>query len=166
MSVESYLCNVCNKTFATAKILVAHQKTAKYCLKMQGIQNPETICEFCQAEYSTIYRLRDHQTKCTRKPSEQVGKHVIDLYEYKLQTLEKMLSQKDAEISILREQLEKRMDDITDIARQTKTNTTNNTYNHIHHILADGKTFLEMTEPDRIRNMDEYFWQGHAANMV
>lgn len=55
----------------------------------------------------------------------------------------------------------------------TTTTTNNNTYNHIHHVLADGKTFLEMTSHNRIKaivneNKEKYFWQGQmgAANLV
>ena len=54
-----------------------------------------------------------------------------------------------------------------------RSTTTNNTCNHIHHILADGKTYLEMTDHNRIKaiaheNKEKYFWQGQtgAANLV
>jgi hypothetical protein len=68
----------------------------------------------------------------------------------------------------------KHADDLANrIADRSTISTTNNTYNHIHHVLADGKTFLEMTHPDRVKaivqeNTDKYFWQGQsgAANLV
>lgn len=138
-----FACQHCQSTFVTQRNLVSHQKQAKYCLEKQGISaSAETLCAFCNTQFSTIYRLRHHLESCVQKKrveekmvEEKDRNHVVEMYELKLRMQEKEISnlkeqyerensnlkeQYERELSILRDQLEKRIDDITDIARQTK----------------------------------------------
>lgn len=123
-----FTCNFCSTVFTTNTALVAHQKTAKYCLVKQGLPVPKNpVCEFCERSYSTPARLRSHQEQCaTKRKLEKIEDprnnidYTVEMYEMRLKHLEEKLNDKDAEISLLREQLERRIDDITDIACQTK----------------------------------------------
>ena len=45
-------CNFCNKTFLNIGNLRNHQKTAKYCLKIQCSDIENFKCEFCNKTYS------------------------------------------------------------------------------------------------------------------
>lgn len=162
-------CSFCQTSFISQRSLTAHQKTARYCLEKQGLSSAQQhVCEFCENQYSTVYRLRDHQQKCTEKQKfetenakTKTNQHLIDMYELKLQVLEdklhdkeseiqKLITQHEREVAKLSEQLERRIDDITDIARQTKTKTNHtniqinnaapldlNDISHIHSILQE-----------------------------
>lgn len=164
-----YTCEFCHSTFATKGNLSNHQRTAKFCLSKQGVQSArDTVCEFCQTQYSTVYRLRQHTAVCSvKKHLEEKEKHhdddryqhVVDMYELKLQMLERenialkeqlvqRIDAKDAEIALLREQLEKRIEDITDMARQAKSNDTN-------HITINNNTMtaLDLRNTDSIHSM-------------
>jgi hypothetical protein len=54
------------------------------------------------------------------------------------------------------------------IERPTTTNNVHTSHNHIHNILVDGKTFAEMTDPERIetiarQKMRPYWLKGQAG---
>lgn len=142
-------CQFCKSSFSNSQNLLAHQRSAKYCLEKQGIPAPPSpVCEFCNQSFSTPTRLRTHKETCINKvrveekrADETILQHTVNMYELKLQMMEEKLKakdeentllkeqlalridEKDTQICLLREQLERRIDDITDIARQTKTKT-------------------------------------------
>ena len=83
------------------------------------------------------------------------------------------LARRDNEIQRLLGKLEVTESHFNRMADRSTITTTTNTYNHTHHVLVDGKTYLEMTDYDRIKaiaheNKEKYFWQGQtgAANLV
>lgn len=141
-----HTCEFCGSTFICSSSLKLHLKTAKYCLKLQNIEPAiRHICDYCQKEYSTSNTLKEHSTRCAKKRKiEEATSHnqLIEMYEAKLRDL---AEHKDAEIAYLKQQLEKRMDDITDIARQTKTKTTN--------IVVNQTGFLNLKDTDSIHNL-------------
>lgn len=59
---EAKTCCHCGKKFRKQSELVRHQKTAKYCLKMQGeIPKGELICEFCGHDFHRQSDLIKHK---------------------------------------------------------------------------------------------------------
>jgi|LakMenEpi03Aug12_release.lakeMendotaPanAssembly.Ray.scaffolds.fasta_scaffold247013_2 hypothetical protein len=70
----SHICNFCKNEYTTEGNLIKHQKTAKFCLK---IQNPKKIekngkqtiiaCEFCNKDFSTKYDRNKHHETCKIK---------------------------------------------------------------------------------------------------
>lgn len=156
-----YLCQYCDKSFTTQGNLTHHQQTAKYCLQRQGIDDVKTYptCSHCQKQYTTTFRLQEHIKSCSVKLEQdremeveaRISK-ISEEYEMKHQMLVMM---KDQEIALLKqqlekceEQLEKRIDDIADIARQTKTKTTQN------NILINTPT-LDLSNTDHIHSVLE-----------
>lgn len=136
-------CDICKQTFISKGNLIIHQRSAKYCLAQRTSQNASIsapiLCSFCNKEYSTVSNLRTHQKKCSA-----IKQHNEDAWRNKAQEYEALLKSKDVELfeakmqaqaaenallkqelHDLKAQLERRMDDITDIARQTKTKTNN-----------------------------------------
>ena len=110
-------CRFCTKQFKTKYLLNNHQKQAKYCLKIQESQNSEEIisslvtCKFCFKNFSPGNFCR-HDAICKKK-----NKYLIDennrLKSEKDQEISilKMRSEKDLEILILKMKSEKERDE-------------------------------------------------------
>lgn len=170
-----FTCEHCETVFSTQGALVHHQKSALYCLQKQGITAPnvDLMCPHCDKTYSTSYRLRQHVTTCNAKrSSDDDCARLTELYELKLQAKDELVKKQQEEIDYLKSELSKRVDDLTDIAKQTKTktSTTNNivvnssTLNlndtsHIHsilqthldgNVLADGQRGLARMIKDQL----------------
>ena len=64
-------CKYCKKIFKTKSILNHHQKTAKYCLKIQqesGLKIKELFkCEYCNKSLSQKVDLERHLITCSVK---------------------------------------------------------------------------------------------------
>ena len=60
----SQLCEFCKNFFVTKSALHHHQQSAKYCLKIQGIQTTKYICSNCNKSLSDKRMLDTHQEKC------------------------------------------------------------------------------------------------------
>lgn len=174
-----FKCEFCETEFTVKSSLVAHQKSAKYCLEAQGVDAASSAkCEFCEKVYTKQRTLIEHLRTCPIKKQhdlqiyyEQVVtdlraqhdhqlqameqqnlmlKHRIDQLEEQLQTQhekyknqemsfqqkyyeailqerDRMLQEKDVRIEKSEKERKKCLEDITDMARQTKTkNTTTN----------------------------------------
>ena len=68
-------CEFCNNNFGNKHVLKTHQKTAKYCLKLQGVSILKKFsCNICKIEFSTKFILQRHMD--THTDSE------MDMFEY------------------------------------------------------------------------------------
>lgn len=65
-------CIHCKSTFSSPSLLNRHQRTAKYCLKLQNRES-DIVCDYCDKTLSSLQQLRKHMKKCEgeRKPYEQ-----------------------------------------------------------------------------------------------
>ena len=117
----SCICEFCKGEFSAKCNLLYHQKTAKYCLKLQG-KNSVYNCKTCKKELCDKRQLEKHQESCIS----------ID----DLKKLEKLNIEKDVTIKCLKDQIkqyEKTIDTLQDklenLASQgvnKPTTTTNN----------------------------------------
>ena len=59
-------CTFCNKIFSSKSSLNNHQKTTKYCLKLQGKLEEEGnfICEYCNKKFTLKTNLLNHHGIC------------------------------------------------------------------------------------------------------
>jgi hypothetical protein len=80
---NTYICQYCNKSYATLYILKNHQKTAKFCIELQNKEIKEKNnttsncisevevdlfkCEYCNKEFTTKYNYNFHLTNCKEK---------------------------------------------------------------------------------------------------
>lgn len=106
------ICNFCKKEFATKGNLISHQKTAKYCLEIQGKNIEDYKCDYCNKNYTSLYNLNEHYNSCKLKKKEQeklIEKKRNDEYNNKIKNIEEkykkeilsyklIISQKDKEI--------------------------------------------------------------------
>ena len=61
-------CDFCKKTFASKSNLYTHQKTAKFCLKLQGKDNEKNFdCKYCDKVLTQRSSLEDHIAICKEK---------------------------------------------------------------------------------------------------
>ena len=82
-------CEFCKREFSTKPNLSAHQKSAKYCLDIQGKNNDSFKCE-CNKIFTCQQRLDEHQNKSCKI------KYKIN-YEQKLSEKDKQCEQKLSE---------------------------------------------------------------------
>ena len=102
-------CPYCNTKFSCKTSLKHHQETAKYCLKLQGINTKKFVCECCQKNFSTKYRLENHYRSCLsykKKSIENEFNSEKNKLLEKLSEMKKIIEQKDLCIVNLQNKLE------------------------------------------------------------
>ena len=141
-------CNYCKKIFSNKSSLNNHQKTARYCLKIQNKESYESFsCKYCCKIFTTKDILLKHLQRCKYKElneKEELKKLVIieelqqelikkdkELQYQKttVKELQQELIEKDKENSLLKGQLIYCKGDhefIKEIAKQPNINTINN----------------------------------------
>jgi len=64
-------CKYCNKIFTRLHNLYKHQRTAKYCLKLQCSEKADaddlSTCKYCSMEFNRQDNLKRHEKVCTVK---------------------------------------------------------------------------------------------------
>ena len=105
-------CTFCNKEFSSKSNLVAHQKTAKFCLEIQGKNDKNFECEYCCKKFTQNQSLIDHFNVCKEKGKKEYAKQ-FDAENFKLKERlrereEYIAKQFDAENFQLKERLRER----------------------------------------------------------
>jgi hypothetical protein len=175
-------CTFCSKKFSSKSNLLAHQKTTKYCLDIQGKENKQFECKYCSKTFSLNQTLNEHFNSCKEKQrKEEVEKdekyhnsikklqsEIMGLkrsekdkltekdryYEEKMKHYQEKLEEKEATIAKLEAKLEKFEDAV--ISAKKPTNTTNNT----NIVLSNT---LNLQDTDRIRGIID---EGLTKNVV
>lgn len=57
-------CEFCGSTFATKSGLNLHLKSAKYCLQLQGKENSNAKCSYCQKDFGNRINMDGHMSVC------------------------------------------------------------------------------------------------------
>lgn len=121
-------CKYCNNIFSCKTSLKHHQRTAKYCLKIQGKKIKKYICESCNKDLSTKHRLQTHYQTCDKYKKQKYElefdkerKYLLD----KIADLEDQLVFKTKHIDKLQDKLENIA--IQAVRRPTTTNNMNKT---------------------------------------
>ncbi len=98
------LCQYYKKEFKTSNYLLKHQKTTKFCLKIQRgeIENDTNECSFCNKTFANKGNLNIHISICKEKQKKDTVDVIIANKENELNSLvekyEKELSKKDEDI--------------------------------------------------------------------
>ena len=59
-------CDFCDSSFSSTRALKHHQKTAKYCIKLQGKTSKLFKCKHCDKILSTNQNLKVHKSNCVK----------------------------------------------------------------------------------------------------
>ena len=128
-------CEYCNNVFKTAKIMIQHQKRAKFCLIKQKKQ---IICESCNFISYSQNDFENHQNNCITflkskiKELQEENKDIIyyqnetEFYKKQLTEKNEQLVEKDNQIKHLQDQIVS----ITKTAVSKPTTTNNNNINN------------------------------------
>jgi hypothetical protein len=87
-------CILCKNTFNSKSSLKHHQKTARYCLKIQGVKSKEYICMTCDKTFSNKYNLSVHYQTC----SNYKAYHISNQYKEEISHLHEKIAQKEKTI--------------------------------------------------------------------
>ena len=89
-------CEFCSNEFISKTSLIHHQKTAKYCILLQGIdKNTNFVCLKCNKRLSTQNRLYTHEQTCKKHMEDIIRKEC----EQKLIEKDKIILDRDLIIS-------------------------------------------------------------------
>ena len=81
-------CHYCKKIFNNKYTLGQHQKTAKYCLELQGTTNTSFTCSYCNKNLCTNDKLYTHYQSCKEKLKHEIVKNVEIENEYLKKTIQ------------------------------------------------------------------------------
>ena len=140
------LCDFCKKSFSSKTNLVSHQKTAKYCLEIQGKKTIEDFkCKYCEKKFTTTQNLNEHYNSCKIKNQKLTEDKTKIQYEAQINILNITIAEKEKDhqkdIEILNitiaekektiEKLERKIETyekrLFDMAAKPTTSNTNNT---------------------------------------
>ena len=127
-------CKFCDKKLSNKHTLKTHQRTAKYCLKLQKKNINLFECKDCNKKFTTKQNLQRHNDICISKAykykimNENLENELAELRDYKSKCLnyeEELLEVRrdyERKIQILQDKLE-------NVAIQAARRPTHNTYN-------------------------------------
>ena len=126
-------CNFCKNTFNSKSSLKNHQKTARYCLKIQGVKSKKYICLICEKTFSNNYNLSVHTVSCNQSKTAIKLKKNLDNIESRLEQTINLLEQKEHTIQDQKKTIKDLQDKLENIAikavqRPTTKNTQINNY--------------------------------------
>lgn len=98
-------CDFCNRSFSTKGILISHQKSAKYCLKLQNKNNENFTCNFCTKNFTSQYNLNEHFNTCKEKQHDEMEIRLKNGFIKEIEQLKEKL--KEMEINYIRQSEEK-----------------------------------------------------------
>lgn len=137
------ICEFCKKSFATKGNLVLHQRTAKYCLEIQGKTIEDYKCRYCSKNFTSSQHLNEHYNSCkvkkeedkklaeekTQEKYENKIKHVEESHKKEIEILQKDHKKEVELLNTIIEKLEKKLEvyeeKLFNIASRP-TNTNNN----------------------------------------
>ena len=167
-------CEFCKKEFTMKGNLISHQKTAKYCLEIQGKNiknNSNFTCDYCNKTFTLKHILNDHISICKEKQKKEVenkDNKLIKDHNDQIQKIRddcerehkkevELLNQIIGKLEIKLESYEKRLFDMASRPNTTHTNNNNKT-------VVINNTNLPLTN-EVLRQCASTFTIDHAKNI-
>jgi hypothetical protein len=151
----TYNCEFCKKNFSTKSSLKTHQKSAKYCLKIQNKPIKDKFkCDGCGKKFTTLLHINRHMEICKtievtlnlREKVKILENNIFELQDYKskyLTLLEENIEQKDQYERKIKE-LQDKLENIALKAVSRPVSTTKNTQiNYIQNLQPVTEEHLE-----------------------
>ena len=129
-------CEFCKKSFSIKANLTKHQKTAKYCLKIQ--HSLKFICSGCDKELSTKQSLNIHYQSCEKYKTKDIENLIIEKIEKNL-----IIEKVEKENLELRERIKEQQEHIKELENKLENialkaicrpTTTNNNKTQINYL--------------------------------
>lgn len=152
--VQHPICKYCEKSFTRTSSLSDHYQT---CIHKREHDVKTQYEHLLNESTMRIHELETQVAKCEQRIQHLEHQNISQemtfqqrYYEALLQEKDKIMLEREARLERSERELEKRMDDITDIARQTKTKTTHTNTN----IMINSAT-LDLQDTSHIREILE-----------
>ena len=126
-------CKYCNNQFIAKTSLIHHQKTAKYCLELQGQKLKLYVCESCNKDVSTKHRLLTHYQSCDKYKENMIS----NKYKKDVENLVLQLEEKDKIIEKQEKQIKELQDKLENIAVKAVSRPTSDFIEDASTIIID-----------------------------
>ncbi len=122
-------CQYCHNKFVSKTSLNNHQKTAKYCLEIQGVKSLKTFeCHACGKIFSRSYHLQRHQKQCKSNDRLYELETKLAQTEKDIESYKKDIVQKDILIEEQKETIKELRKQIKNIATTSILNNKDKLY--------------------------------------
>jgi len=133
--------------FSNKQNLNAHQKRAKYCLKLQGVEKPNLYhCSTCNKGFQITANYKRHQNTCKNV-------NIIKALQDKLVTANNTITQITQERDTLSEVLTNLQNDYKDLATTAVKRPTNTKNVQINNYIKNMAPLLESDLADNVINL-------------
>ncbi len=150
------ICEFCKKNLKNLSILNNHQKTAKYCLLLQGNGNDKKFkCNFCSKCYSQKKDLDRHLLNCIDK--------IIHEKDLIIHEKDIIIHEKDVIIHEKENRIKELQDQLVDIIK-TRPPTINNNNNNNNNNNQRINTIINNLQPitdDHLKEQSQYLTLDH-----
>jgi hypothetical protein len=109
-------CDHCNHIFKSHSSLKHHQKTAIYCLKIQGVKNTKFICTECKKVFASNNSLSVHKVTCRTSKSSLKLREQLSKAELQITQCTFLIEQKDTQLKNLEHQIKELQDKLENVA--------------------------------------------------
>lgn len=147
-----YQCEFCGSELNSERSLIAHKKTAKYCLELRGIESEVYKC-LCLKEFSVKSNLRKHEKVCEKMIQELLKEELeakdleIEEMAKKMRILEKKNTVLNTKVSALRRENQKLKTEAAVIA----SDTTASIYKEEYKAIRDKPTTVYNTTNNKLK---------------
>lgn len=167
---NGYICEWCKNSFTFVQNLKKHQKTAIYCLKIQGIDSEQLKCKFCCKEYTTKPSYNKHIQKCPQKAIATLKKYKKIKNEVKQLREENSIVKEEnkalkKKVKKLKEEVVSKNGEIKGMKKAPAKTITNNTTNAFFHPKLD-KIVTDTIRPLTIETVVEDIEDGRYTEKL
>ena len=154
-------CQFCKNKFTTIKILTTHQKSAKYCIKLQGVKGKSFNCDFCTKNFTQKVDLERHYTICINKRLKDLENEYI----YKINEKDKQINEKDKQINEKDKQIKDLQNQLANIALCASTKPTYINHNNNQRINNIINNLIPITD-EHLKQQAEFLTIDHIKNGI